>query len=71
MYSFQVFDDPKAVAKYYAQLGQHFVSNQEYTTAEQLYVKAGMYNEAINMYNQAGITLGFRTGLRGSLSLPS
>jgi hypothetical protein len=71
MYSFQVFDEPKAVAKYYTQLGQHFASNQEYSTAEQLYVKAGMYNEAINMYNQAGILLGFSTGIRGSLSLPS
>ena len=71
MYSSQVFDDPKVVAKYYTQLGQHFASNQEYSTAEQLYVKAGMHNEAINMYNQAGITLGFRKGQRGSLLLPS
>jgi hypothetical protein len=59
MYFSQVFDDPKVVAKYYTQLGQHFTSNQEYSTAEQLYVKAGMYKEAINMYNQAGKTLGF------------
>ncbi|KAJ4427860.1 hypothetical protein ANN_23861 [Periplaneta americana] len=50
----QVFDDPKLVTKYYAQLGQHFASNQEYHTAENLYIKAEMYKEAINMYNQAG-----------------
>ena len=50
----QVFDDPAAVTKYYSQLGEHFASNQEYATAERLYVKAGMYKEAINMYNQAG-----------------
>jgi hypothetical protein len=58
-YFSQVFDDPKVVAKYYAQLGQHFASNQEYSTAEQLYVKAGMYKEAIDMYNEAGKTLSY------------
>lgn len=63
MYSSQVFDEPKAVDNYYTQLGQHFASNQEYSTAEQLYVKAGMYNEAIHMYNQAGITVGWSKGL--------
>ncbi|KAJ9575458.1 hypothetical protein L9F63_007663, partial [Diploptera punctata] len=50
----EVFDDPKVVAKYYAQLGEHFALNQEYGMAERLYVKGGMYKEAINMYNQAG-----------------
>jgi hypothetical protein len=52
-----VFDDPQVVTKYYAQLGQHFASNQEYSTAEHLYIKAGMYKEAISMYNEAGKTV--------------
>jgi intraflagellar transport protein 172 len=58
LYFSQVFDDPQVVAKYYAQLGQHFASNQEYSTAERLYIQAGMFKEAIDMYNQAGKTVG-------------
>lgn len=55
----QVFDDPQVVAKYFAELGQHFASNKEYSTAERLYIQAGMYKEAIDMYNQAGKTVGW------------
>lgn len=58
-----MFDDPQTVSKYYAQLGQHFASNQEYSTAEHLYIQAGMYKEAIDMYNQAGKFTGWTEGL--------
>jgi hypothetical protein len=63
MFSSQVFDDPQVVAKYYAQLGQHFASNQEYPTAEHLYIQAGMHKEAIDMYNKAGKTIGLSKSL--------
>jgi hypothetical protein len=58
-----VFDDPQTVSKYYAELGQHFASNQEYATAERLYIQAGMYKEAIDMYNQAGKFSGWSEGV--------
>lgn len=54
-----MFDDPEVVAKYYTHLGKHFASNQEYSTAEHLYIQAGMHKEAIDMYNQAGKTIGW------------
>lgn len=59
-----MFDDPQTVSKYYAQLGQQFASTQEYATAERLYIQAGMYKEAIDMYNQAGKSIGWREAAR-------
>jgi hypothetical protein len=59
-----VFDDPRTVSKYYAQLGQQFASTQEYATAERLYIQAEMHKEAINMYNQAGKFVGWNEAFR-------
>jgi hypothetical protein len=66
-----VFDDPQTVSKYYAQLGQHFASTQEYATAEHLYIQAGMYKEAINMYNQAGKFTGWSESLTHVQLIPT
>nr|CAD7197554.1 unnamed protein product [Timema douglasi] len=50
----QVIEDVEGVLKHYEQLGKHFVATQDFKTAEMLYIRAGMFQEAIAMYNQAG-----------------
>lgn len=51
----QVIDDSSQVIKYYAQLGRHFASTKDYRLAEQMFIEALLYKEAIQMYNDAGI----------------
>ncbi|KAJ1528639.1 hypothetical protein ONE63_007034 [Megalurothrips usitatus] len=51
----QVIKDNSIVEKYSVLLGQHFASVQDYSTAEKLYSQAGMFKEAVEMYNKAGL----------------
>lgn len=46
-------DDP-AAAKYYVKIAQYYASVQEYEVAEQLFVKGGHINDAIDMFTSAG-----------------
>ncbi|KAK7792281.1 hypothetical protein R5R35_013312 [Gryllus longicercus] len=50
----KVIDDPTTVVNHYRQIAQHFASIKEYNTAEKLFLQAEMYEDAIDMYNQAG-----------------
>ncbi|KAK8378095.1 hypothetical protein O3P69_018808 [Scylla paramamosain] len=54
MHIIEVIDDETALKPHLMKLGQHFASLNELQRAEYFYLKAGMYNEAITMYNQAG-----------------
>jgi len=42
------------VEKYAPMLAQHFISAKDYSTAEKLFIRAGFYEEAVEMYNKAG-----------------
>lgn len=50
----QVIDNTEAVMPYYRKIGEYFQSIKDYSTAEVMLLKAGMYKEAIDMYNNAG-----------------
>ncbi len=50
----QVIDDDDQLQPYLLKLAQHFAGMNDLPRAEKFYVKGGMYNEAITMYNQAG-----------------
>ncbi|XP_050690071.1 intraflagellar transport protein 172 homolog [Eriocheir sinensis] len=54
MHIIEVIDDKDALQPHLLKLGQHFASHNELQKAEYFYLKGGMHNEAINMYNQAG-----------------
>ena len=54
-YPAQVIDDEVALKPHLSKLGQHFASLNELQRAEYFYLKAGMHNEAITMYNTAGM----------------
>ena len=42
---------------HYKKLAAHFQLVKDYSMAEKFYVDAGMYKEAIQMYNTAGQTI--------------
>ncbi|XP_065171784.1 intraflagellar transport protein 172 homolog [Atheta coriaria] len=46
--------DSHHLQKYYSQLGLHLAKQRDYTSAEQMFIKARMYKEAVDMYNEAG-----------------
>ncbi|KAI4469969.1 hypothetical protein MML48_1g13173 [Holotrichia oblita] len=50
----QVIDDDDSVRDYYNILGKHYASAKEYGIAESMYIKADMFKEAVEMYNEAG-----------------
>ncbi|KAK4304616.1 hypothetical protein Pmani_023493 [Petrolisthes manimaculis] len=50
----EVIDDDAALKPYLMKLGQYYAGLNDLPKAERFYVKGGMYNEAIAMYNQAG-----------------
>ncbi|KAG7173582.1 Intraflagellar transport protein 172-like [Homarus americanus] len=50
----EVIDDDEALQPHLMKLAQHFTSLNDLIRAEKFYIKGGMYNEAITMYNQAG-----------------
>ncbi|XP_071532014.1 intraflagellar transport protein 172 homolog [Panulirus ornatus] len=50
----EVIDDDEALQPHLMKLGNHFASLNDLKKAEKFYIKGGMYNEAITMYNQAG-----------------
>ncbi|CAH1372030.1 unnamed protein product [Tenebrio molitor] len=51
----RVIDDPESVKKYYDAIGGHFASVGDHATAEKLYTSCGMFKEAVDMYNAAGL----------------
>nr|XP_023018691.1 intraflagellar transport protein 172 homolog [Leptinotarsa decemlineata] len=51
----KVIDDPDTVKKYYVLIASHFSTIKEYSTAEKLFAACGMYKEAVDMYNEAGL----------------
>ncbi|XP_075225811.1 intraflagellar transport protein Oseg2 [Lycorma delicatula] len=50
----QAIDDKSLVGRYYAQLARHFASIKDFQLAEELFIQAEMYKEAIQMYNDNG-----------------
>ncbi|KAK4299690.1 hypothetical protein Pmani_028048 [Petrolisthes manimaculis] len=50
----EAIDDDEALKPYLMKLGQYYAGLNDLPKAERFYVKGGMYNEAIAMYNQAG-----------------
>lgn len=69
-FGLQVIDDDDALRPHLLKLGQHFASLNDFSKAEKLYLKGGMYNEAIQMYNLAGTYYGFSSGLDLTYSRP-
>lgn len=50
-----MIDDEVSLKPHLLKLGQHFAALNDLRSAEKFYVKGGMYKEAIEMYNQAGL----------------
>ncbi|KAM9354646.1 intraflagellar transport protein 172 homolog isoform 1-T1 [Pholidichthys leucotaenia] len=48
------FQEDSSAGKYYVKIAQHYSSMQDYEVAEQLFVKGGRIEDAIDMYTAAG-----------------
>ncbi|XP_017777562.1 PREDICTED: intraflagellar transport protein 172 homolog [Nicrophorus vespilloides] len=50
----QVVEEHESLNKYYSIIGQHLADTKDFTTAENMYMKAKLYKEAVDMYNNSG-----------------
>lgn len=47
----QVIEDATVLQKYSDVIAKHYVNNKDYHTVEKIYLRAEMYTEIVNMYN--------------------